>query len=245
MEIRIITTGKPSNDFITIDATSKDNPVLVLGEKVIDKTEVAKNYHLDSLLRERDWNVTTRLFLKDSKICMSKREQYDSCIPDMSLEDSYFELEENYDLESGSEINRLYNKYVKFDNTYNKSFKIIRNAQKKLLGDTNNSEILNSDYTNTINLNSLISEKNNKSSLVAILDISYCNSSNLVTSERLLIKPFDIDNNNIEKIDSIEYTKDKQVLVESLDGVIRVFPLSEDIKECIILSCTIIYEKYI
>lgn len=244
MEIRIITTGKPSEDFITLDATSKDNPVLVLGKTVIDNTEVAKNYHLDSLLRERDWNITTRLFLKGSKICMSKREKYDSCTPDMSSEDSYFELEENYDLESYNEIKRYYNKYVKIDNLYNKSFSIIRKAQKKLLGDTNNSEILDLDYTNTINLNSLINE-NDKQSLVAILDISYCNSSNLITSERILIKPFDRKNDDLEKTYSIEYTRDKQVLIESLDGMIRVFPLSEDIKECIILSCTIVYEKYL
>lgn len=303
MEIRLIASGEDLNpkDTIVID-TASDKPVLSYNGAALDTSNVARNDHLDYLLKERDWNIGNRLYLgSDGKIKMSLKDHQDSVIPEIQENPKDIDFEEDGNIDIQNDINRLYNRAFRFgDTVYMKLYKIIKNAFTGMSGNSNNIEILEKDYTGIINFNrflnsdySLDSEneinydeipEEVKSNLLDLLD-SYFGSNNkreslkaLLTrpydskhiinhnvspnnfvakviiaytyqdkntlksvSEEIVVRPFNVDKN---KIYSKHYTKDKRVLSEVCDGVLRLFPMVPEVQECIIQSCILISEEY-
>lgn len=305
MELRIISSENKLNpeDTIIID-TSSDKPVLVYNNQAIDTSIIARNDHLDFLLRRRDWNIGNRLYLgQKGRIKMSLKDYQDSSIPEVEEANNDIDFEEDGNIDIQNEINKLYNKAFRFDDIeYKKLYKIIRAVLSNVSGNLNNIEFLEKDYIGVINFNrflnsdyiidsNIITDTNNlpnsfKSSLIDSLqnyfkkykvnseealdelitstydfkhiidyDISPNNFIAKVTvvysylekkelksvSEEVVIRPFDINRN---KLNSKYYTKDKRVLAEVYDGVLRVFPLVPEIRECIIQNCILISEEY-
>ena len=203
----------------------------------------------------KDWNITDRLFLdSNNKVCLSYRDYYDSAIPEISDEDLCFSIEEEYNPDFDREIAKSFNSKIKF----NKDFEfanIVSYNFKRLKEDSNNFGEITLDYTNIINFNKSLDKKNyeftlnqekieiNGNDVIAMVSLSYTeliNEEYIFSTEDIIIKPFVSG----EKRYSIQYTRDKKVLAELLDGVLRVFPRTQEIIECIISSCTLIYEKY-
>ena len=300
MEIRIITSSENKDLEKTIIIDTLEEPVLVYNKKDLDNGNVARNDHLDFLLRGRDWNIGNRLYLgSDNKIKMSLKDFQDSPIPKDIEKEGDIDFEEDGNIEIQNSISRLYNKLIKFgDKELLDFYDIIRNANINFDENQNNIEILEKDYTSTINFNRFLASNyllssqtktnisyevnsslmnilasnfpkglNDKGTLKDFLNKSYDPRhlinyeispnyfmANIIVSytyldrsglksvsEEILIKPFDKEK---KKLYSKHYTRDKRVLAEVCDGVLRLFPMSPEVRECVIQSCILISEEY-
>jgi hypothetical protein len=259
MEIRLITTGESSlKDTIMIDTS--DKPLLFYngddGVKMIDSTEIARNDHLDKLLQERDWNIGTRLYLgEDGKIKMSLEDNQDSPLPDMSGKTGGLDFEEDGNIDIQTSINKSYNQAIRFgDGQYSKLFKIIRSSLKSMEENSNNIKVLEKDYTGSINFNRFINSGytldahhkvyNISNHFLARVEIAYTYQEKTYlrcATEEVIVKPFSLD---FTKINSRYTSKDSRFLVEVIDGVLRVFPMKSDVRECFIQSYTLIFEEH-
>ncbi len=254
MEIRVITkvdNEKLEDGLVTLNPNGK--PTLMIAKEVevggkktiineaINRTSIARNDHLDSFLRERDWNITTRLFLDNTgEICMSTKDYYDSDIPNMSGETKKIGLEERTNLEIESRINYLYRKALDFDSslysTYNHVLGLLNSNCFENI-------ILENDYTNIINFNRLFGESQSSKILLARVVVSYTYDK-IQTNKEFLIIPFKRDSSGKEEKENYNITTpDNKVLLEILDGVLRIFPLTDEVEECIITSCSIFYDN--
>lgn len=241
MELRVITNGPREEGSITIDTTG--SPLLVNGDTVIDDSDLAKLDILESLLEERDWNITNRLFLDDlGEICMSTRDSYSSSIPEIKGETMKINLSEDTNIEISGRLDRDFLRALSFNPS---DYGVFLRTTLKFLEvqeDRPGSVItMEEDYTNVINFNRFTQELGYNSlfyHMLAIVTLGYVVNGERINKD-ILVKPYIKET----KINTNYYTPDNLVLAETRDGVLRVFPLSSSVTECIILSCTLIYEK--
>lgn len=123
------------------------------------------------------------------------------------------------------------------------------NSSKKVIDILEGNDLINlveynSDiYTNTIDLSTILNERvcNNETSVKVDLSVQYSKNSTIynqdITFEGFSIKDDKLVSQNFsQKINN-------EVVVEYLNGIVRVIPITSDILECIISNCTVIYGK--
>ena len=257
MEIRVIHNGTREEGSITIDTTG--TPLLMNGNTVVDGGNLAKLDILESLLEERDWNITNRLFLDESgNICMSLKKSYPSAIPKIENEKEKIDLSENSNMEIQGRLEKSFKEALEFNPLeYEAYSNITLNYLNSLGKDQAGIVTIEEDYTNILNFNRFIQESNefmeDEYSITALVTLGIVKNEKRINKD-ILVKPFyrekDENNNlvtNYGKVNTNFYYSEKgvnYVLAEIRDGVLRLFPLHESITECIILSCTIIYEEF-
>lgn len=104
----------------------------------------------------------------------------------------------------------------------------------------------NSDtYTNSVDIKSVLSGKiceNNVSSLKVDLSIQYTKGGSIVNHDTTF-QGFKIENEKLVMSNFIENVME-DITIEYLNGIIRVFPASSNVGECIISNCSVIYGNF-
>ena len=186
---------------------------------------------------------------------MSLEDSQDSPLPDMSGKTRGLDFEEDGNIDIQTSINNSYNQAIRFgDEQYLKLFKIIRTSIKFMGENSNNIKVLEKDYTGSINFNRFVNSgytlnahhKVYKISdhFLARVEIAYTYQEKTYlrcATEEVIVKPFSLD---FTKINSRYTSKDSRFLVEVIDGVLRVFPMKSDVRECYIQSYTLIFEEH-
>lgn len=98
-------------------------------------------------------------------------------------------------------------------------------------------------YTNSLDLKSILSGKvceNNKTSMKVDLSIQYSTIDGKIINHNTTFEGLSVRNKELVMIDFIEEVG-SDVTIEYLNGIIRLFPESERVVECIISNCSITY----
>ena len=103
------------------------------------------------------------------------------------------------------------------------------------------------DYTNTISLKN-VEKKYAKANISGKVDLTVkYTRSGLVYTKDISFEAFKYDSNELDPRSTINSyvspINNADVVVEYLDGIVRVIPESEDIDECIISSCVVTYGR--
>lgn len=123
------------------------------------------------------------------------------------------------------------------------------NSSKKVIDILEGSDLINlieynSDiYTNTVDISAVLSKRvcNNDTSVKVDLSVQYSKNS-VIYNQDITFEGFSIEE---DKLISQNFSQEinNEVIVEYLNGIVRVIPISQDIIECIISNCTVIYGK--
>lgn len=204
---------------------------------------------LDSLLRERDWNLYPRLVLdKKNKLGMIFDNQ-DKAVPDITgseivpfserfykttpeLEDLFRNLELMENLDFITNIKESYEDLILQKNRVDEEE---TNLFLPVL------ERISSYYINTINTSTLVysDQEGNLHVPHVSLQIAYTKNQQIGGLDIDII-PFRPNNSSYEENNSIYELED--VVVEVLEGTIRVFPNNGEVTECVIQGCEVAYE---
>lgn len=149
------------------------------------------------------------------------------------------------DIEEGiSEVNDLYKKLYKDMNGIDET-RLFRSGKNPIdiLNGTTVINLINCDsdiYTNCVNLVELIRHASSKQ-LSAKVDLSIQYSkNNKVYTRDLVFKAFDNSNDKVNIYDFINEIE-RDVIIEYINGVVKVLPMSDNIDEFIISNCTVTY----
>lgn len=202
---------------------------------------------LNNRLRYRDWNVVGRKFLSEENgeinFLLSTENYLESYIPYKPMkvinitgnnvidEDiNAIELEFN-DILKNMNVTELY--------LYNSSGKVIDLLDKSISIDI----ITPGDntYTDSINLSSYISNllvsSSKTTEILLTVDVKYTIGSDIYSyNTRFNISS--VVNNELNKEDIVKVNKD--ISIEYINNELRVYPINEDINECIISYCNLI-----
>lgn len=261
---RLISGVEPESENRLYISNDKISPLLCYkrdGKKIyVDNSDnnmtPASIINLESILHERDWNITARLFERDGELWMSKQDYYDSPTPNIPKNEIGFKISEDISLDSSSQVdyvmrklrNGMYSMNTNIlgikdvneeSNTLEDRFINIVSSINSNIGNSKEVTILSCDqgsfeYTNILNLNRYLVDD---ISPLFRFEITYVKNGALSSISRIY-KVFD----HSTKLDQKEETED--LFIEVLDGVIRVFSLKAEITECIISRCSLIYEQH-
>lgn len=95
------------------------------------------------------------------------------------------------------------------------------------------------DYTNTISLIN-IEKKLNTSGISCKVDLTVKYVKNGIYCRDLTFKAFEIKEGSVERDDFIS-SLDGDIMIEYIDGIIRVIPEIQEVGECIISNCILTY----
>ena len=146
-----------------------------------------------------------------------------------------------------NEVNNAFN-FIYENQRGERELRVTRSSKNRtdIVDDSITIEVINSEttstYTNTVDLNGLIDHVNIPE-ISAKIDITYQYSvkdSQIIRSGDLSFKVFNIDEKgNVEKDNRIFDMG--EVTVEYINGIIRIFPTSNNINECILSDVIITY----
>lgn len=168
---------------------------------------------------------------------------------DLSKYADGIELNSNTTEADKSEIDNIYSElYDGDDKEGMNSVKYSTNSRLDLIGDSNIVEIIVSGsdvYTDTINFNGIIHHFTapNLSGIVNI-DVRYSFSDSSIKNDSISFNLFSYDSEG--SLTSRNFIQDvnDEIRCEFINGVLRLFPLSTNICECIINNCVLTYGKF-
>lgn len=162
-----------------------------------------------------------------------------------SLTDSIFEEQWEFifsDIPNGENIkkqieNMASNEEIYLYNTSKKEFDLLGN-------DSNSINLINFDsdiYTNLVDIKSIINRLvlSKDTSAKVDLSIQYSIGSDIYNFDTTF-SGFSI-NNKVIKFNNFIQNVNDSIMIEITNGVIRLFPINESIKECIISNCVVTY----
>lgn len=265
----------PREGVLAINDDIQGNPFLEIyqdGEWQIidnfkDEFSAAKLEDLYTTMYERDWMVGGRLYVKDEDELYMTLEPFDNYLPTLTRDLPKFSITETVDRDSSIEFEMLYSRLLKV------RFKvmdkdIIINDREIDLGldyyhwivSTRNlidkSSVIDlysysensTDYGNIINLNSLLHKIGDRIKLGGYtikLVVAYVKSGER-KSGSLLFEPYHVDENGKTVYHNFQGpVNNDDVIIEVKGGCVRVFPNNQDVTECIIYQCYVVYEKLV
>lgn len=147
-----------------------------------------------------------------------------------------------------NEVNNAYN-FVYENQRGERELRITRTSKDKIdiVDDSITIPMIDSSttsiYTNTLDLNDLINHANTPG-ISAKADVTFLYSTatdnNMICGGDISFNAFDIDSDGNVIKDNMIFNKEK-VRVEYINGIIRIFPTSNDINECILSDVIITY----
>jgi hypothetical protein len=145
-----------------------------------------------------------------------------------------------------NEVNNAYN-FVYESQRGERELRITRTSKDKvdIVDDSITIPMIDSSttsiYTNTLDLNDLINHANTPGiSAKADVTFLYSTDNNIICGGDISFNAFDIDSDGNVIKDNMIFNKEK-VRVEYINGIIRIFPTSNDINECILSDVIITY----
>ena len=228
-----------------------------------DLNRVSSFEDLYTSLYEREWGIGGRLYSKRvggiEKLYYTLS-KYDSQIPVIKSTDKMFLLsEDTEDSKNREEFENLYTKLMKI-----KSMNDIKEidlgtdyyrylvSSRNLIDQSTTIDLFSysensTDYGNILNLNELLQKRGETNryeggGYTIRLVVMYVNSG-FRMSGTLMFDPFRIDDNGNLGFNTFQATINDDVTIEVKNGCIRLFPERQEITECIIYHCYLVYEK--
>ena len=210
---------------------------------------------LENRLKSRDWNITERKYIskvvndpftEDDFIVRSKISSGVDAIDriNTSIETVGFPvIDKKIDETTITDFEETYKDIL---NSMDANEVYLFNSSKSTYDLLTGSVVIdvikyNSDtYTNTVNINEL-SKRNVHSSISCKVDLNVQYTKKYkVYNHSTSFEGFNYKSNTFSRKNFIEEIG-SDVSIEYLEGIIRVIPVSDDILECIISSCTVTY----
>ena len=263
-QLGLITTS--DNEKIWID-DSGESPILKYKNNegrvvsITNKNTAAKLSDLEYALRKRDWNIDKRPIVVDDDYCYRKSSKDLSPVADFTTEIVEYKSGSNKDFikinneisqESKDLIDEMFRHLVKNDDIPKvEGDDIYKNGNPinfcKDLNENNVINILDLDsfmYTNIVNLNKYLKDSTDED--IIKFGVSWTSVTNkgevLSYSKDFTLSPLEIEltDNSSKYIKPNIIIEEDDIIVEYIDGCIRAFTKSRNVKECIISYCYLI-----
>lgn len=226
-----------------------------------DKERMARFEDLYTSLYEREWGIGNRLFSvidKGKESLYMTTEKYDSSVPTIKNSDNKFIVSKSSDPQSSADFEKLYTilmrvkpmtdiKEIDLANDYYRYLVSTRNLidQSSVIDLYSYSEN-STDYGNILNLNELLQKKDKiryqKGDYTIRLEIMYIRSGSRMSST-FIFDPYSFDEDGNLSFNNFQSKVNNDITIEVKNGCIRLFPDSNEITECIIYHCYLVYGK--
>jgi hypothetical protein len=216
-------------------------------QQVANNTSIDRPLYLSEIFNElnnRRWGIVPRRYASGNRLRVSPLSDLNGNDDSIDFETGVYSISkappvEDFEINYESRLSSIYNNVISMKE---KEGVTLYNSSKIVVDLVNSSIAINmlrgDEYTNTLSFIGI--EKKQAKTAKVDLTVSFTKDSQVYT-EDLSFKAFEYVNDNLIRENFISNINDTDVLVEYLDGIIRVIPQSSDVDECIITNCIMTY----